>query len=448
MEKPQDYRDRILTVSEYLNLLDEYIKPLNFSIIGEVSSVTDRSGGAVFFTVSDEEEPAVINCVIWRGIYRGLGFKLEVGMKIKMSGYPNIYKARGSLSYVTQSIIPTGEGALLKAFEKLKEKLDKEGFFEPKRKRLLPSYITKIGLITAKQSDAIKDFETHLGKFGAVVYVHDVRVEGFSAINNIVKAIKAFNESMLDLDALVITRGGGSLESLQAFNSEAVARAIYSSRILILSAIGHEKDVTISDLVADIRGSTPTDAGKILSKDWREAESKLNVLKKQILTAYKTELTNQKNYLEYKTEKIVNKFKQVILEEKNNLRNFSSNLFLYFQNIFRKFYDLSKDLENSFDKFNNKLKEDQRKIQALQKILVRGYEYSVRNNKTKLLQMARLLNSNDPNQKLKQGYTLTRDEEGKIIKSVRELDANDILNTYFIDGEAKSKVTAISKKGN
>jgi len=448
MEKPKSFKDKIVTVSEYLELLDEYIKPLNFSIIGEVSSVKDPSGGAVFFTVSDEEEKAVINCVIWRGVYRGLGFKLEVGMKIKMSGYPNIYKARGSLSYVAQSIIPTGEGALLKAFEELKTKLNKEGFFEPKRKRLLPKYITKIGLITARQSDAIKDFEKHLGNFGTTVYVHDVHVEGLNSVEGIVRAIKTFNESMLDLEVLVITRGGGSLESLQAFNSEAVARAIYSSRIMVLSAIGHERDITISDLVADIRGSTPTDAGKILSRDWRESENKIDVLKKQILTAYKAELTKQRTYLEYQAEKITTKFKHLVSEKRNDLRNFSSNLSLYFQNIFRKFYDLSRNLESNFSRFDNKLSENRNKVQTLQKVFIRECEYNIKSNKAKLAQVIKLLKSNDPNQKLKQGYTLTKDSEGKIIKSIRKLSTNDILSTYFIDGEAKSKVTAISKKGS
>jgi len=381
-------------------------------------------------------------------VYRGLGFKLEVGMKIKMSGYPNIYKARGSLSYVAQSIIPTGEGALLKAFEELKVKLDKEGFFEPKRKRLLPRYITKIGLITAKQSDAIKDFEKHLGSFGATVYVHDVRVEGFSAIENIIGAMKTFNESMLGLEVLVITRGGGSLESLQAFNSEAVARAVYASRIPVLSAIGHEKDVTISDLVADIRGSTPTDAGKILSKDWREAENKIGVLEKQLLTTYKTELTKQRKYIEYQTEKITDKFKQLMLEERNNLKGLSSNLFLYFQNVFRTFYELGKNLEGNFSKFGNKLSGDRQKMHTLQKTLIREYEHGVKSARARLLQTIKLLKSNDPDQKLRQGYTLTRNCKGEIIKSVGKLSANDILSTYFIDGEAKSKVTAISKKGN
>jgi len=253
---------------------------------------------------------------------------------------------------------------------------------------------------------------------------------------------------MLGLEVLVITRGGGSLESLQAFNSEAIARAVYSSRIPVLSAIGHEKDITISDLIADIRGSTPTDAGKILSQDWRESEDKIGILRKQMLTAYKTELTKQRNYIEYQIEKIIDKFKRLILEKRNYLQNSSSNLYLYFQNIFRKFYDLSKNLESNFDKFSNKLMENQHKIQTLQKVFMRECEYSIKNNKARLKQIVKLLKSNDPNQKLKQGYTLTRDMKGKMIKSVKELNTNDILSTYFIDGEAKSKVTAISEKGN
>jgi exodeoxyribonuclease VII large subunit len=414
--------------------------------VGEVSSITDRSGGAVFFTISDEEEQAVLNCVIWRNVYRGLGFKLEEGMKIKMSGHPNIYKPRGNLSYVAHSIIPTGEGALLKAFEELKKKLQEEGFFAVERKRELPSYITKIGLITAKQSDAIKDFETHLGNFGATVYVHDVRVEGFNAVDNIVKAIKNFNESSLDLEVLVLTRGGGSLESLQAFNSEAVARAIHASKIPILSAIGHERDITISDLVSDVRGSTPTDAGKILSKDWREAENKLQRTNENVIYAFNNALMKNYDRIEYQKEKILNRFTHLLKAERNKLRNISSSLFLYFQNIFRKIYILSKNMENNFYKYKSQINQTKRSLNSMSGLLISEYKHNLKNSKNRINQLKQLLKSNDPKKKLEQGYTLTRNKEGKIIKSIINVKENDILSTYFTDGEAKSTVIDISKQ--
>ncbi|MBD3366334.1 exodeoxyribonuclease VII large subunit [candidate division WWE3 bacterium] len=442
----EDHSEKILTVGEYLEVLNEYIKPVNFSIIGEVSSVTDRSGGAVFFSVSDEEEQAVLNCVIWRNVYRGLGFKLEEGMKIKMTGHPNIYKPRGSLSYVARSIIPTGEGALLKAFEKLKETLKKEGFFAPERKQRLPNYITKIGLITAKQSDAIKDFETHLGNFGAQVYVHDVRVEGFSAVENIVKAIKAFNESSLarEIDVLVLTRGGGSLESLQAFNSEAVARAIYSSKIPVLSAIGHERDVTISDLVADVRGSTPTDAGEILSKDWREAESKIQTTQEKIFSRFKRQLITDADYVAHQKERIIDKFERLIQNRQSYVRRLSTNLFINFRGVFHRFGKLSQKFQMNSMRFEALLKKQRSTVQRSRDSLIRGYAQIYKIAKTRLKQAERLLESNDPQKKLEQGYSIMRNEEGKVIKAVKSITKGDILVSELTDGKVKSQVEEIS----
>ncbi len=442
----KDHSEKILTVGEYLELLNEYIKPVNFSIVGEVSSVTDRSGGTVFFTVSDEEEQAVLDCVIWRNVYKGLGFKLEEGMKIKMSGHPNIYKPRGRLSYVAHSIIPTGEGALMKAFEELKKKLKEKGFFAPERKRPLPQYITKIGLITAKQSDAIKDFETHLGNYGATVYVYDVRVEGFNAVKNIVDAIKNLNESPLDIEVLVLTRGGGSLESLQAFNSEAVARAIYSSKIPVLSAIGHERDITISDLVADTRGSTPTDAGKIISKDWREAKNKMEVIKERIFSKYETTLLGDYDYLQYQKERIITKFADLLNKRKNKVKNISSNLFLYFQNILKKVYVLKRDLESNFFKYKTHIRENEQRLRNLKLLLISEYKHNLNTSKNKIKQLNQLLKSNNPEKKLEQGYSITQNSKGELIKSVSSLSKNDILSTYFADGEAKSSVTETIKE--
>jgi exodeoxyribonuclease VII large subunit len=398
MESSQNYSDRILTVSEYLELINEYIKPLNFSIAGEVSSVSDRAGNAVFFTVSDEKEQAKLDCVIWRFQYKNLGFKLEPGMKIKMAGYPNIYKPAGKLSYVASTIIPTGEGALLKAFENLKKALAKEGFFDTTRKRALPAYPKSIGLITADNSDAKKDFETHLGNYGYKVYFYDVRVEGLRSAENVVQAIKYFNQKPFPtpLDALVITRGGGSLESLQAFNSEIVARAVFSSKIPVLSAIGHERDFTICDMVADVRGSTPTDAGKIASKDWREADQVLHLAQKEIFTAYKTALINSVEFLNLQKERMVRSFEKAFLGAKNDLKAVKSALI--------------KDSPRFMKQYQQKL------------------EY-----------LENVLEAVNPEKKLKQGYTITRNESGKVIKSAKGLVSGTIIETQFFEGKVQSK---------
>ena len=157
--------------------------------------------------------------------------------------------------------------------------------FALEHKRSLPKFCQKIGLITSKYGKGAKpDFEKHLGNFGFEIYFYDVRVEGMFAITEIVKALHWFNEYMPDLDAIVLIRGGGSWESLQAFNSEEVARAIFGSKIPVISGIGHESDITIADLVADLRSSTPTDAAKILNEHWKLASEKIYEYEKNLVS--------------------------------------------------------------------------------------------------------------------------------------------------------------------
>jgi len=395
MEK--DYSNRILTVSEYLELINEYLKPLNFSVSGEVSSVSDRAGNSVFFTVSDEKEPAKLECVMWRFQYRNLGFKLEPGMKIQMSGASNIYKPSGKLSYVASNIILTGEGALQKAFEELKETLKNEGLFSQERKRALPAYPKTIGLITADNSDAKKDFETHLGNYGFKIYFYDVRVEGLKSAENVVQAIKYFNENFTDVDILTITRGGGSLESLQAFNSEGVARAVFSSRIPVVSAIGHERNFTICDMVADVRASTPTDAGKIVSKDWREASQILSQAKKDIFSAYNIALISYREYLDLQAERMSRAFKSSVVETRNKIENVGANI-------------------------------------------LRESEHLINQNKQKLEYLGRVLDAMNPEKKLQQGYAIVRTLSGKVVRSANSVGEGDIIKTQFFDGNIESKV--------
>ncbi len=440
----ESFQDRVLTVSEYLDLISEYIKPLNFSIMGEVSSVSDRAGGTIFFSVSDEEEQAVMDCVIWRHIYKNLGFKLEEGMQIKISGYPNIYKPRGKFSYVAESIIPTGEGALLKAFEELKKKLQKEGWFAPERKRDLPPYISKVGLITADNSDAKKDFETHLGSFGTTVYFADVRVEGFKAVENITRAIKFFNETPLDVELLVLTRGGGSLESLQAFNSEGVARAVYSSKIPVLSAIGHERDVTIADMVADVRGSTPTDAGKIVSKDWREADQKIRLVEKNIMDAYSRNLMETRDYLRTQGEWMLMSFQQQLSKEKALLREGGQKLFMNFRNIFHRFGSLRNEFETNLLRYKNKFEEKRAYLRSIEFTVIRESEFLIKRSGERIDRLQALLESVDPQKRLEQGYTITKNREGSVVKTIEGLSEGDILRTRFSNGKTESKIKKIN----
>ncbi|HOM78130.1 MAG TPA: exodeoxyribonuclease VII large subunit, partial [bacterium] len=278
-----------------------------------------------------------------------------------------------------------------------KEELRNEGLFSQERKRALPAYPKTIGLITADNSDAKKDFETHLGNYGFKIYFYDVRVEGLKSAENVVQAIKYFNENFTDVDILTITRGGGSLESLQAFNSEGVARAVFSSRIPVVSAIGHERNFTICDMVADVRASTPTDAGKIVSKDWREASQILSQAKKDIFSAYNIALISYREYLDLQAERMSRAFKSSVVETRNKIENVGANI-------------------------------------------LRESEHLINQNKQKLEYLGRVLDAMNPEKKLQQGYAIVRTLSGKVVRSANSVGEGDIIKTQFFDGNIESKV--------
>ncbi len=241
---------------------------------GEITRV-DRRAGYTFFTLKDTKQEAILSCFAWEYRLSLTSFHLKEGQEIQVFGFPEIYVRTGRFNFHVEQILLVGEGALQKVFEALKKQLEQLGFFAPERKRPLPRLVKSIGLITSAQGDAQKDFFTHLGKHGFEVYFFNVKVEGLYAIEEIVRALRYFNEESNPPEVLVLIRGGGSLESLQAFNSEAVARAIFASKIPVLTGIGHEKDFTIVDFVADARASTPTHAGRILGDPWSEVEVEL-----------------------------------------------------------------------------------------------------------------------------------------------------------------------------
>ena len=288
--------DYVFSVSEYIEVVNNTLKSHKITILGEVTSVAIR-GGAVFFTIADTKEDAILECVIWKSVYDNLGVDLEEGIEVKIIGSASIYKKNGRFRFVAYGLIPIGEGALKKSFEKLKLKLSKEGYFDVERKRELPRFVKNIGLITADKSAAKKDFETHINKFGYKIFFYDVRVEGSNSINEIVQAFRWFNETPLELDVIVLTRGGGSLESLFAYNSPEVAKAIFSSKTPVLSAVGHEVDVTIADMVSDSRASTPTDAGKIIARNYTELIQTFSYMQSALNNNFKRITTNLRSHI-------------------------------------------------------------------------------------------------------------------------------------------------------
>ena len=265
--------DQILSVSElsdYINQTLEYAYP-SVVVEGEVSSFKISQGKWVFFDIKDSQ--TTLGCFM--SIYQ-LNTPLEDGMLVRVVAQPKL-TTWGKFSLTVKSVELAGEGSVKKAFELLKLKLEKEGLFALDRKRQLPQYPKRVALVTSKQAAAYNDFVTILqDRWGGVVVDHlQVQVQGSSAPQQIVEAIEYFNMKAADYDALVIIRGGGSAEDLQAFQTEPVARAIYSSEIATVVAIGHEDDISLAELVADLRAATPTDAARLLVPDKKSVISQL-----------------------------------------------------------------------------------------------------------------------------------------------------------------------------
>ncbi len=267
-------KDKIFSVGEYIEVVNIALKREEVKLIGEISSVKVATSGHVYFTIKDQKADASLDCIIWKGSYRQYGIDLAVGMELVVTGHPQIYAPRGSFSFIASVIELHGQGALKKAYDDLKKKLEKEGVFAPERKRPLPELPHKIGVVTSLKGAVIHDFNNNLGKFGFEIICVDARVEGQQAVGSLIEAVQLLKEKQIEV--LVVIRGGGSLESLQAFNNEALVRELVDFPAPVIAGIGHDQDVPLVALAADYMPSTPTAAAHLINKSWEEAYSKIH----------------------------------------------------------------------------------------------------------------------------------------------------------------------------
>lgn len=435
--------DKVFTVSEFISFVNGLLKPLKIckvvvkGEIGEDIYINDKRGWAIVNLI--DEEGSTLNCFVLPYAIDRLGVDLEPGLEVKITGYPQVRKNKGRFSFQVNRISLVGEGDLKKQFEILKKKLKEGGFFDEDKKKKIPSFSKRIGLITSKGSDAEKDFKTHLKDYGFEVFSYPSRVEGESAIDDIVKGIERMNKEFVNLDALVITRGGGSWESLQAFNSEEVVKAAFASKIPIISGIGHEDDLSLLDLVADKRVSTPTDAGKFLSKSWEEAEKKVDESERALSTSIRRMITQvERRFNEHKRffkRKIERNFK----EKERSLNYLFEGLTDKVKNKIDKFYSLEKEFRSQEFKIKARLKENNQKVDNLNKNLEENKKRWEKVLKTKLSEEEKKLKLSSPELKLSQGYSITK-LNGEVVKSVKKISKGSLLETTFKDGKTESRV--------
>ena len=357
MELPFRY---ILTVSELTHEIKDILE-MKFPDIwveGEISNLRIPPSGHIYFTLKDDFSQ--IRAVLFKMQARTLRFVLEDGLYVICRGRVSLYEKRGEYQLILEDIEPQGIGALQLAFLQLKDRLEKEGLFDPARKKLIPVVPQTIGIVTSPTGAVIRDM-LHIihRRFENVhILLNPVRVQGEGASLEIAKAIEDFNKWM-NVDVIIVGRGGGSLEDLWPFNEEIVARAIYHSKIPIISAVGHETDYTISDFVADLRAPTPSAAAELVVKDKREVKNTLHYLEErlgnqilQILKENRTDLFHLRKILidprkkieEYflRMDDLINRFRILtswILKRKRE-RSLHLNERLYIQNPIQKVRNL------------------------------------------------------------------------------------------------------------
>jgi len=253
-----------MTVSQCIEYINFVITQKQVFIEGEIVSYNVSQNKWVFFDLKDEQSRVGCFAVLYN-----LDCRLEDGMKVRVTGTPRLHQKSGKFSIYVDRVELCGEGALKKAFELTKAKLKEEGLFAPERKRQIPQMPEVIGLIASRESAAYTDFMRILNQRwgGVTIYLAHVAVQGESAVEEIVGAFEYFNQSDVPVEAIVLTRGGGSMEDLQAFNSERVVRAVFGSKHPVICGVGHERDETLADYAADLRAATPTHAATLLVPD-------------------------------------------------------------------------------------------------------------------------------------------------------------------------------------
>ncbi len=416
VEKPE----QILGVHDYLDYVSHIIQVAsNIKVLGEISRITHHQTG-VYITLKDKETDSVLSCYVNPYTYRGLGLQLEDGMEIKITGTPSIFKRRSELSLRADNIELAGEGALKKQYELLKLKLQAEGLFD--RKRSLPEFVHSVGIITSRSGAVIDDFRNNIGKLGCKLYLRDCRVEGSQAVNHILSAIQYFNQHYPDLDCLVIMRGGGSLEDLQAFNNEQVVRAMFASKITTICAIGHDRDIPLAQLVADSAHSTPTAAAICITQTWSRLQQQLPQLERDIVYGYKNYVINTRRRIESANHRLVGKM-EGLMERYNQLRSL----------VLRGSVLISGRIEQ--------IKLD---AERFSKNFQQSIKATITQSNERITNFERMLESNNPERQLKLGYSLVRSGSGKIIRSSKELRVGETLQTTFHEGRATSEITEIN----
>lgn len=392
--------------------LNNYVKDLldddrvlsDTEVVGEISNFKHYlSGGHMYFTLKDEK--ASVAAVMYKNANQYLSFLPSDGMKVKVKGSVSVYPQSGKYQIYVREMLPDGEGALYKQYELLKAKLFSDGLFDEAHKKTLPRIPMKVGIITSKFGAALQDMiNVSKRRFPiAELHVFPSAVQGISAHEELIRGIKYFNETA-SVDVIIIGRGGGSIEDLWAFNNEALAREIFNCTIPVVSAVGHETDFTICDLVSDMRAPTPSAAAELVFPDIIE-----------ITLLLENSKTDMKNILQSKLENA-----EAVIDR------FSS-----------------KKIKARIEGKYKKLAED---IDSTEKNLRKRISAKVSAEEEKLRYVTSVLEARSPLATLNRGYSIITNQNESLIKKISDVSVDMPINIRLSDGKVKAKITEIKNR--
>ena len=377
----------------------------NVSVIGEISNLTFHKSGHVFFSL--KEENSRLKCFLSSWNLEKITCPLEEGMEVVANGYISVFERDGVYNLNVRDIEANGLGQLAVAFEKLKAKLEKEGLFAPESKKPLPSFPSKVAVVTSETGAAVRDIiKTITNKNDYVnILICPVLVQGPAAARDISAAIDMINAEYSDIDVIITGRGGGSMEELWAFNEEIVARSIFASKIPVISAVGHETDFTIADFTADFRAATPTAAAEMAVPDTREL----------------------KRYLQDLQQSLADSLNRNLDLQQTRLRALDPNAFA----------------KGIADKIAYEQLNADRILEGMEESL----QHRITSLRERVEHLGALISASDPKAILARGYSVVTDENGSIISSADELSIGQNVTIETGRGSADARITQVEQGG-
>ncbi len=421
-------KTKIYTVSQVNSLIKGILEnnlPSRLTITGEISDWKHHTSGHCYFLLKDED--AQLPCVMWKSNFNKVKFEPENGLAVLATGFIDVYEPQGKYQFYVEKIVPAGVGALQLAFEQMVKKLQEEGIFDDAHKKPLPAYPQRIGILTSESGAAVEDIKDSIWNRWPCVrlFLYPVPVQGEGAAEKIAAALRDVNKRNreLKLDILIVGRGGGSMEDLWAFNEEILARAIFDSKIPVISAVGHEIDTTIADLVADARASTPTKAGVTAVPDIQEVLEQLARLQERAESKVKLLVHNAEQLSDELWIRLTGSVKQLLA--KSRIRLYAIDEQIRKIEPHRLLGKKTVDLNNLKNRTNA----------AIQKIINKC--------EMQLIAQKNLLEGLNPKSVLQRGYSITTNKKtGLLIRNLKDVQITDYIITELAqENLIESKVT-------